>query len=40
MMAKGVMRSAMAEQVAVEEPSFEPGETTLHMRLVAKVRFK
>lgn len=24
----------------VEEPSFEPGETTLQMRLVAKVRFK
>ena len=40
MMAKSVMRSAMAEQVAIEEPSFEPGETTLHMRLVAKVRFK
>jgi uncharacterized protein YggE len=25
---------------AVEEPSFEPGETTLQMRLVGKVRFK
>jgi uncharacterized protein YggE len=24
----------------VEEPSFEPGETTLQMRLVGKVRFK
>ena len=40
MMAKGMMRSAMAEQVSIEEPSFEPGETTLQMRLVAKVRFK
>lgn len=39
-MAKGVMRATMAEQASVEEPSFEPGETTLHMRLVAKVRFK
>ncbi|MBC7415906.1 MAG: SIMPL domain-containing protein [Herminiimonas sp.] len=38
--AKASMRSAMAEQVVVEEPSFEPGETTLQMRLVAKVRFK
>lgn len=26
--------------VAVEEPSFEPGETTLSMRAVGKVRFK
>jgi predicted secreted protein len=25
---------------SVEEPSFEPGETTLSMRLVGKVRFK
>ena len=25
---------------AVEEPSFEPGETTLNMRAVGKVRFK
>ena len=40
MMAKGAMRSAMAEPISIEEPSFEPGETTLHMRLVAKVRFK
>ena len=39
-MAKGLMRSAMVEQASIEEPSFEPGETTLHMRLVAKVRFK
>lgn len=40
MMAKGAMRSAMVEQASVEEPSFEPGDTTLQMRLVAKVRFK
>lgn len=38
--AKAMMRSAIADQSTVEEPSFEPGETTLHMRLVAKVRFK
>jgi hypothetical protein len=24
----------------VEEPSFEPGETTLTMRVVGRVRFK
>jgi uncharacterized protein YggE len=29
-----------AADTAVEEPSFEPGETTLQMRLVGKVRFK
>ena len=28
------------EQPDVAEPSFEPGETTLQMRLVGKVRFK
>ncbi|MEO5933286.1 MAG: SIMPL domain-containing protein [Duganella sp.] len=27
-------------EAAVAEPSFEPGETTLQMRLVGKVRFK
>ncbi|MES2830866.1 MAG: SIMPL domain-containing protein [Pseudomonadota bacterium] len=27
-------------QNTVEEPSFEPGETVLHMRLVAKILFK
>ena len=32
------MMRAMAPNVA--EPSFEPGETTLRMRLVGKVRFK
>jgi predicted secreted protein len=31
---------AMADQSEVAEPSFEPGETTLHMRLVGKVKFK
>jgi uncharacterized protein YggE len=31
-------RAKMAEQVP--EPSFEPGETTLQMRLVGKVKFK
>lgn len=36
-----VMRSsALQETAQIEEPSFEPGETTLHMRVVAKVRFK
>lgn len=34
------MSAARAESVQVEEPSFEPGETTLSMRLVGKVRFK
>lgn len=34
------MRSSAAETVQVEEPSFEPGETTLGMRVVGKVRFK
>ena len=34
-MNKGAMDSA-----EVAEPSFEPGETTLQMRLVGKVRFK
>ncbi len=32
--------SAKREQAEVSEPSFEPGETTLQMRLVGKVRFK
>ncbi|MBC7859433.1 MAG: SIMPL domain-containing protein [Burkholderiaceae bacterium] len=36
------MRSAMqkGEAAPVQEPSFEPGETTLQMRLVGKLRFK
>lgn len=33
------MRAAMAEP-QVEEPSFEPGETTLNTRVVGRVRFK
>jgi uncharacterized protein YggE len=41
----GAARAPMAmlakgADAAVEEPSFEPGETTLQMRLVGKVRFK
>jgi predicted secreted protein len=34
------MRSTVAAAMQVEEPSFEPGETTLSMRVVGKVRFK
>ncbi len=32
--------SSLSAASAVEEPSFEPGETTLNMRAVGKVRFK
>ena len=39
-MARMSMRAGAAEPVAIEEPSFEPGETALQMRLVARVRFK
>lgn len=36
-----MMRTAkMADDSAVAEPSFEPGETTVQVGLVAKVRFK
>ena len=36
-----MMRAMMKGEAAqVEEPSFEPGETTLQMRLVGKVKFK
>jgi uncharacterized protein len=36
-----MMRAAAAPaEPQVSEPSFEPGETTLQMRLVGKVRFK
>lgn len=36
-----MLRSAkMADQTEVAEPSFEPGETTVQVGLVAKVRFK
>jgi predicted secreted protein len=34
------MRMKTADTVEVAEPSFEPGETTLQMQLVGKVRFK
>ncbi|NUT60900.1 SIMPL domain-containing protein [Herbaspirillum sp. C9C3] len=41
MMAKAMMRSDMAqESTSVAEPSFEPGESAVNMRLVGKVRFK
>lgn len=39
----GMRMNAMAdvaESAKVEQPNFEPGETTLPMRVVAKVRFK
>lgn len=35
-----MMRSAKMESAQVSEPTFEPGETTLHMRLVGKVKFR
>ncbi|MET0962066.1 MAG: SIMPL domain-containing protein [Noviherbaspirillum sp.] len=36
-----MMRAGAAQEMqAVEEPSFEPGETTLQMRAVGKVRFR
>jgi uncharacterized protein YggE len=35
-----MMRMAKAAPAEVAEPSFEPGETTLQMRLVGKVKFK
>jgi predicted secreted protein len=34
------MRMKAADAVEVAEPSFEPGETTLQMQVVGKVRFK
>ena len=37
-MAMKMARSAPAQEMA--EPSFEPGETTLNMRLVGKVKFR
>jgi uncharacterized protein YggE len=33
-------KAQMADSGQVAEPSFEPGETTLQMRLVGKVKFK
>ena len=37
-----MMRSSAKREMddGVAEPSFEPGETTLQMRLVGKVKFK
>ncbi len=35
-----MMRAMAAESGQVAEPSFEPGETTLQMRLVGKVKFR
>jgi uncharacterized protein YggE len=35
-----MMRAAKAMDAEVAEPSFEPGETTLSMHLVGKVKFK
>lgn len=32
--------AARAESAAVEEPSFEPGETTQQLRVVANIKFK
>lgn len=37
---KTMRAAAVQEMQAVEEPSFEPGETTLQMRAVGKVRFR
>ena len=34
------MRAAKMDSAEVSEPSFEPGETTLQMRLVGKVKFR
>lgn len=39
-MAGMAMPAARAEPQAVQEPDFEPGETTLTMRVVGRVRFK
>ncbi|MYM36096.1 DUF541 domain-containing protein [Duganella sp. FT94W] len=40
MAAPMMMRAKAADMVEVAEPSFEPGETTLQMQVVGKVRFK
>jgi uncharacterized protein YggE len=40
MIGKMAMRASTVGQPPIEEPVFEPGETVLQMRLVAKVRFK
>jgi predicted secreted protein len=38
--AMAMRSSGMQEAASVEEPSFEPGETILQMRVVGKVKFK
>ncbi|RAM62458.1 hypothetical protein RB25_00250 [Herbaspirillum rubrisubalbicans] len=40
MMAKAMRADMVQESTTVAEPSFEPGESTVNMRLVGKVRFK
>lgn len=40
MHAQKIGRVASADAMQVEEPSFEPGETTVTMRVVGKVKFK
>lgn len=40
MQAKSMRASAAREAAPVEEPSFEPGETSLQMRVVGRVKFK
>jgi hypothetical protein len=35
-----MMRGKRADMGEVPEPSFEPGETRLEMRLVGKLRFR
>jgi len=37
---KAMMMRAAASPPDVAEPSFEPGESTVSMRLVGKIRFK
>ncbi|WP_151446907.1 SIMPL domain-containing protein [Lacisediminimonas profundi] len=37
---KTLMRAAASAPAAVEEPSFEPGETTLQMRVVGRFKFR
>jgi hypothetical protein len=37
---KTMRATAMEAAQPVEEPSFEPGETTLGLRVVGKIRFK
>lgn len=40
MRAAKTMMAAAASPERIEDPSFEPGETTLSMRVVGKIRFK